>query len=528
MADRSIAQAVWTRHAGKELGLFLCMLRDWSEKKDRHVRQRTQVEIWGDTATARISSITVAGAVYGTNCTVDGYIYVRITANGGNWDVDFYRATGAGGGDKVAHVTNVAASSTTALTADNDSGITGSITLTGSISAEATDRLKLRVIIDYPARVAQVFNQDGSSEDDAFGSDVANDLDEVLAGLAEQGIQAIRAAIARFQCGDENHAGRANKLFEAADTVSYQEAFRSVDGLVTVTRSGAIETMRTSMRDDTDGGEQSVLERVVADGAASFGSNNRGVGAVSAFTPGERLPAGRLVMKCTAGADTNNIDAQRFDGYYAKDEGSDETRIPCGGLIVGRPWTGPGGISFTLTNTISKANDGSNTKLAAASAFSFTGMKNANSDYGTIYVLIKSNGSAWDVFFYSSEEARDAAQGSATDTGLVAMAQGIATGGAFLAAAAGGSGLQVSGQVGSGPSNNDECELALNPFYRQNASLEADTFEIPFTVAAGAGLYQSTLARHGLGELNSASSNPTIPDTYVKAGTFAPVAVTDN
>src|SRR5687767_12757783 len=83
---------------------------------------------YSSTGVRLLTEWALAGVVLsenGRNGDADGRLWVRIAANGPNWDVILYKAKTAQAADKVAEALNVAAGATGTLVAANASGITG-------------------------------------------------------------------------------------------------------------------------------------------------------------------------------------------------------------------------------------------------------------------------------------------------------------------------------------------------------------------------------------------------------------------
>jgi hypothetical protein len=138
----------------RELGVWLRLGRTLEENRRRYSRERIQTRLLGN-VNDYISTISFDGiSNYGTSTDEEGRVYIRIAANGSNWDINVYRSVSAA--NQVATATNVAASGTKALTATNSSGLTGSVTLGGSVSADTSDDIQCLILPDWKRESADL------------------------------------------------------------------------------------------------------------------------------------------------------------------------------------------------------------------------------------------------------------------------------------------------------------------------------------------------------------------------------------
>lgn len=523
--DLSKTQAEWDRLLGRELGsMILAPMREARESYDKFTRERTQIQPL--TQLAYVASLTLSGVDGGNNTSKAGELWIRIAANGGNWDVHIYKAAGASG--EVASVTNVAASGTAALVAQNSSGLSGSLTMAGSVAAVANDLYKVLVVVDYPARLPKVWTQEDAIEEDKLSREIATALYSELAALDLAKIDACRKAITRFMLRSPSPPGsngpnllaRGNVFNRVNETsLSAETATTDGSGNVTRRRSGIFPIMAKNMEDETDGGEQDVVRRVVAASAGVFDSTNDGLGTVASTTPTEKCPIGEWRYECEQGADTGQLGSESFRWNFVATDGSGIS-LSGSGLRVERDYTPPRGMStLRLRRTYTKTGDGSNLNLAAVTTGLFSGETNANTDSGVLYWKIVANGSNWDVEFYKDSSR----------TSLVAKATNVATGAALQATAQNASGLTVTWTVGSAPVASTTGTVDCNAFYTKNANNVPDKFRVTTSITGTPGLYQTILAEELDAMLNSdASGSETIPDDWVKQGTFAPFLALSN
>lgn len=514
MSDLAKTQAAFNHFLEEEFALFLSCLRIMREARDTFRYEREQVSILDNRD--YVTSAVVNGIDYGVNTTQDGQLYVRLTANASNWDVHIYKATGAGGGDEVASVTNLAASATGTLVAANSSGISGTITLGASAAALAADTLILWCKQDIRKR-ARV-KMDGTGSKDSNTLSLIVEMCDAVEASCNGALASIRSFTNRWA----TELGQSGPDFMGRSFAALisDAALTDASGSVTRRRTGFLPELSEAMHDDTTAGEQDVLQRVVAAGAGSFDAANTGLGAVASHTPKEHCPAAVWRFECEAGSDTGDTGSERFSGR-AKVTGTDE-EFSFSGLVVGQQWTGPRGFGpITLTRTKSKTNDGSNNVFAAASGATVTGENDANTDTGTLYVKTEANGSNWDISFFNSSNQ--------TAGDLVAKATNIASSAAFTATPKNGSGLTIAWTLGGTVSAVTNITLDLNPFVTQNSDGVPDSFTVTTSVTGTPGLIQDTIGEELGYSLNSdTSGNESFEDKHMKAGTFVPFAVQDN
>lgn len=525
MADLGKTDAEWTRLLGREFGLCgLAPIRLLREIRDRFRLTRTQVRVMNDVDGNVGGDVTLAGVDPGNNCTELGLFYVRITGSG-PYTVSLYKATGGGGSDLMAQGSG-SAGATVTLSASNSSGVTGTWKLAGSVTAVIDDSLQVQAFVDFLGLLHTVFTEnDGIDDDPHTRAALAAGYATAAARLGEA-VAALEAAIASAFLGNaDNPTGRGNDFAQANESSLITDvATDDGDGNVSRLRGGLLEALRLAMAEETTGSTQYLVKRVASASAGTAASTNQGVGTIASHTPAEKCPAGRITLACVAGVDTGNLGSETFDGYFYITDRDRPT--PITGVRVGKTFYGPNGIGpFTITRTLAKTGDvGSNTDLGAVSGFAVSGERNANTDDGVLYWQIVANGSNWDLSFYKSS--------SKAASSLVAKATNVATGASFTATSQNGSGLQVTGTIGSSPTTTTAGTISLQPFRVTNASGVADKFTITVTVTAGAGRYQTLLAEHFApdgAQLNSTTSgSETISDDYVRANTFAAFAVEDN
>jgi len=521
VANLAKTQAQWTRLLGREIGsLILAPIREFREIEDKYTLERVQVVNLGDTtsATPHITALTFTGVDQGVNTSTEGRLWARFVANGGNWDVTFYTAAGASGA--VAKATNVAASATGTLVAQNSSGLAGSITLGATIAGDITDKHQVLLFVDYPARLPKVLTQIDGVDADQYSRRILSDAYAQIATKQRECISVMIRAAALYALAGKTARGNAfSSTAESALSLDVEEPDDS--GNVARLRTGWLSIISDAMEDEATGGEQDVVRRVIAAAAGVFEAGNDGLGAVASHTPLQRCPIGVWSFECVAGADTGDIGRERFDGYFRATD-IDGPQFTFSGLQIDQQWSGPRGFGpITLTRTKSKTNDGSNNVFAAASGAVITGETNSNTSDGDLFVSTVANGSNWDISFFSASSRHSST--------LVAKATNIAASAVFTATEQNASGLTVSWTLGGTVSATVNITLELNPFSVENAGGVPDKFTVTTTLSGSAGLIQEILADEFLAHLNSdASGSESIPDNYAKQGTFVPFLTRDN
>lgn len=515
MSDLAKTQAQFNHFMEEELCFFLSSARILREVRDTFGLEREQCVILD--GRDYVTGAVINGVDYGVNTTLAGILYVRLTTNGSNFDVHIYLDTGAGSGDEVASVTNLAASATGTLVAANSSGISGTITLGASAAALAADTLRIWCKQDLRKRARVKF--DGTGTKDSNTLTLAVEMCADVKDQIETALATVRAALTRWAT-EKGQSGQAFMGRSLSALIS-DTASGDASGSVSRIRTGFGPELSEAMADNTGGGEQDVVKRVAAASAGVFDGANTGLGAVASHTPLEHCPAATWRFTCVAGADTGNGGSETFNGT-AKYADSDE-EFSFTGLVVGQAWSGPHGFGpITLTRTHSKTNDASNNVFVAATSATVTGANGANTDNGTLHVkTVDAGGGNWDVYFYSSSNR--------TAGDLVASVEGVASGATFVASEKEGSGLTVVWQLGGTESALSTITLKLNFFVVQNGDSVPDTFTITTSVTGTPGLIQTTIGEELDFALNSDTlGSETIEDAHMQAGTFPDFAVQDN
>lgn len=520
MSNLAKTQAEWTRLIGEELaGLILAPIREAREQRDKFSRERFQIVNIGDTtsATPHITALTLTGVDYTANTSTEGRLYVRFVANASNWNITFYTAAGASG--SVATVTNLAASGTAALVAANSSGLGGSITLGATIAGDVTDKHQILVIADYPARLPKVLTQTDSIDDDQFSRRDIAAFYARCAARRQAEITDARAVISQWALSAAGNPVARGNTFTGTNysVLASDTPVEDSSGNVTRSRTGWFYFTKDAMEDEGTGGEQDVVRRVPSAGAGSFDAGNDGAGTVASHTPTELALPGVHTFEVVS----DTLGSERFSHSF-KASDSDLVESTDAGPVVGKLWSGARGFGpITVTRTLSKTNDGSNLRFAAASGCVVTGETSLNTDDGDIYITLVANSTNWDISFFSASSLHSST--------LVAKATNIAASAAFTATEQNSSGLTVSWTLGGTVTAVTNIVLSLSPFKLQNANGVPDKFTVTVTLAASPGLIQTILAEEVGAILNSdTSGSESISDNYAKQGTFVPFITLDN
>lgn len=527
MTDLNRTDAQWKDGLFRKLGLGLRLGRTLLELRDRFREERVQVlNVLDKNANVHADdgSITLAGVKYGINTSEDGKLFMRVTGSG-PYTVSLYKATGGGGSDKVAEG-SAAAGAVATLAEQNSSGLTGTLKLAGSVTAEADDVHYLRPYLDWRSDAKSIF--DGSADipgDDSRALFAFYDLANDLGSSAEAMLARLDTWFSEFlvSSADNTRAYGAEWLDSAEGTLISEASSDGGSGDITRIRSGVLQDLLLAMQDETTGATQYVVRRLLAGGAATADAGNAGSGAIASHTPEAQCPIGTYYITCAAGIGTGDGGAEQFRVTFSSSE--DDTSFAMSELLtIKQSYKGVLGFGpITLTRTLSKTGDGSNLNLSdVSSGWSTTAESEDNTSAGTLYWKVLANGSNWDFSFYKAAAMSDSAD-------LVAKAENIATGATFTATAKLGSGLTVTGQAGSGPVAATSGELRLNFFSVQNASNKPDRLSLAVTqTSTGKGQWLA----HKLLDFKfnaTASGSETIPDGLLgEANTWEPFATEDN
>lgn len=518
MSNLGKTQAEWTRVLAREFFLtFVAPIRLERECLARFTRERCQILVLGDraSATPQIAALTLTGVNPGVNCTGAGKFFCRFVTNGGNFDFRLYTAAGASG--LVAHATNVAASGTSALTADNSSGIGGSVTFGATCVQDITDLLLVYAYKDFPSNLALVFTGADSIDQDNVSREAASAAYLAAADRHRGAIQDLKNGAAAWATARSlDHPVARLNAFAGVDesSLSSETVVRDSSGNVTRRRGGLLPIISDDMADETTGGEQDILQRVIAAGAGVFDAANSGQGTLASHTPSPKCPVGTWTARCV----DDTLGRESFDWTFAANDGSGEG-LTFGGCRVERDFTGPRGFGpVKIRRTYTKTGDDSNLNLAAVTTGIYSSETDQNTVGGVLTWVVAANGANWDYSFY---------KGTAVAGNLVARATNVATGAAINASPYNG-GPTITWTAGSAPVDAATGTITCNQFLVQNANGVQDKLAVMTSVTGTSGIVARILAEVFDATLNSDSSgSESLPDTYAMAGTFAPFLALD-
>lgn len=528
MPDLGRSDAEWARFLGLELGgLVLAPGRDLWEIERKFRLEREQCVVLDSRGTF-VGMVQLSGVRLGVNTSVEGFLYARLTNNGGgpNKDIKLYKATGGSG--EVAAASNVAPGATATLTASNSSGLTGSWPLPNPSAETTDDTLIVMPLVDYQLRASRVL--DGTAEKDvaarAFLIGLYRQVADQIRQIRQAFLTAVQAYFTRVDLRGaaftrESHASMATE----ANT-------QDTSGNRFTSATGFLPFLKLCMQAETTGSEQDVKERAVAAGAGVMDAGNVGQFQVQAHTPREHAKLGRSTWRCVRGVEDDAIGAEQFEGRL-KVAGEDQ-EINLGIAQVGRVCSRVPGIGpFTVERLYTKTGDDDDDNLAATddggdpkvNLVSVSGENNLNTDEGKFYGLVEETDT--DVFsytFWASATARAQRierQIVAKATGVVAEANFVATGYNNFP------NLKIAWQAGDDPVDATEFELHVNPARRERGDGQPDQFTIDITVQ-DEGTFQRLLGEFFGYHLNSdEEGSESISDGYATAGTFPPRAVLD-
>lgn len=513
MSNLALGQTAWNRFM-RELGLWLAMLKCLRNESRRFnaKRNRTQILEINDTL-ASTSEWTLSGVKIGTNTNEDGILYVRITdetPGAGQATVDLYKATGGGGGDKVATGSG-ANGATIALAAANSSGLTGTVKLAAIGASESNDLHRLQVFPDWGLRAPIVWDNTNTADPESNRIFLAT-LPRVES-LVELGITQVENGLREWL------ATRWAQLMQSGQTSPIDTATELTDGLVEITYTGLLEDGRVNMRDEGTPAAQTIVKNVVASGAGSFDSQNQGAGAMAAPSMEEWARPGTLSFSCV----DSTIGAEEFSAALI-DAVTGEAIQSERNLRVKKTFADPilGVRAAVLTRSMALTSGISANFSTTMTDHNITGETADNTNDGVLYLKIVAgtvDPAKFCVEFYkastygTSEIVGRTDEGAANATVAINERKTSGLGGSF--------------KLGSGPTAGHTGTLNLKVFKTKNTNGVPDKFEVAVTVTSR-GEFQDHIAQSFQYALNSAASGAeTIDDSYVSAGTFPAFEVRD-
>lgn len=452
------------------------------------------------TAGARqIVNLSLSGVVLGEtgrNTDAGGRLWVRLTANGGNWDIHIYKAMTAQAGDEVATASDIADDATFTLTAANSSGITGSGKLTASVAAIAADNYALQCYVGFAEYARQVFN--GTQQEDG---DCLKEFTSAVGSLATS----IEGAIARLNRLNEKGAflKQTGRIWQApSDEPFLNKKTENNDDVISVLADGVFERMRNNW--DLNTTEQKVAVNTIAAAAVTEQVVGGGDIAVTFGTPGPNLEPGLLQGVCVE----DTLPNQRFKITFTPTDGTG----PISGrnlLTVGKVWDDPDiPIQVTAVNVYAKggADGGDDNDVAAANLCQFINPTADNTIDGLLYWKVTGSTGAWITSFYKDSGF----------TQLVAVSPATAANAAYTATQQNRSGLTVTWTVGSAPTTAANGTIDMQPLKKGSSTTVPDQFTSVISRSALGRIQDSARRYHGWKYFQG--SGPTFADTFIDKG----------
>jgi hypothetical protein len=430
------------------------------------------------------------------NVTDGGRLWIRITANGGNWDIHIYKALAAA--NEVATATNVAAGAVATLTAANSSGLTGTCTLAASIAAVAGDTYSIKVHLGWAEMDRQIYaslNGTNHQEDGAILAEQAAVNDECARRLA--------ALVTR--CHDSaksaNMLTQVGRIWRIPSNIPFLDIrTENDDGTISVFADGVFERMRQNWSDNTT--VQKVPVSTCAAGAASYAGTNSGASATTVGTLGDNIEPGTIQAVCVK---DDPLGAPEFEVTFTPTDGT-EPKIGQNNLTVNKVWTDPEiPVSLSVVPTYAKTgDDGDHTDIAAVSFITeISGLTSSNSDDGKLYGIAVASGAAFIYKFYSDSSR----------TKLVAQSTAVANDTSFSASSQNRSGVTVGWKSGSAVVDQDTFTVDVQPHKVGTATTPPDSFTVAITQSAK-GELQDCARRYYNWKFNEGAA-PTFADTFL-------------
>lgn len=511
----------------RRLFAVLSLAREKIEQRDKVAKRRLQVRLAADPKGNTDGEIVVEGnPVPGVNTTTALKLIARVTASSDPRTVTWYKATGAGSGDKVAEGTGNAGTTVT-MDEENGSGISGSHPIAGTIDPDDDDTHVIELYPDWRAYFAGVYDGTDPESEDLKSLQAIGDTLDRMEGLHDELVtEAVNLLIKLFVGDPENRNERpyGSKFLRQSFTALLTDtAVDDGGGAVARRRGGALDALVAAMEDEATGSTQTILRRVVAAAAAVAASSNTGQLTLGSHTPEAHMPTGVVRLTCVAGLGTGAGGSEQLRVEWASDV-DDRTKVYTRPMRIGQSYRGEDGFGgangITPQRVFSKTGDDSHLHLSAVSAnWSIANESEQNTAAGDLTCKVVADDTNFIFEFYRSAN---------TVSGeLVARSPAVAAGAAFVATARNQSRLQINGKAGSAPVDGTTVTLHLN-FLVLN-----DSWTIAVTLSEE-GLISRLLAKlpilggNGYRLNGAASSSELLSDDYVRANTFPAFSAEDN
>lgn len=444
-----------------------------------------------------IAGVKIADGV--RNLDASGSLWVRVTANAGNWDIHVYKAVGAA--SEVMTATNVAAGAVATLAQANSSGLSASCTLSASVMAAiAADTYRLQVYLGFPEYDRQIF--DGSQQEDGrIQGEQSNINASVGASLGSLLTTLNRSA------ETTNYLLQIGRIWALPGNLDYLDKTpTNNEDVVTVTVDGVLPRENQNWADNNSGGAlpQSVLQQTFSASGVTYASGNVGQGVLTVGAVGANIKAGRVDLVCSQ----DTLPSQRFSVTFTPTDGTSPI-VGANLLTVGASWTDPE-IPVTLSLVPTYTTTGSTLNIATvANITAITGVTSDFSNAGILYGKVVQSGSGFIYQFYADSGY----------TLLVAQSPIVAAATAFMATEQNHSGITVGWKSGSAPVDQYTFNVNIQPFTKGSSTVIADSMNFTISQTA-AGRIQDMMRRYHDYKF-AQSASPTFPDSLLdKGGAF--------
>lgn len=447
----------------------------------------------------------------GCNCTGSG-----VLSTGGNVSICtvlLYTATGATGlvaqgqGAYTASGTN-----TITLTAQNASGLSGTVAVGVLAASETADTHYLTVFADFIVNARNVFNGTQIEHGAMLADFRAAEINAQAS--VKSAISTLQAAMTKFL------STRVSRTINSAQPSLINLNVTNSSGVITTNYSGALEDLRADMADETTPSAQTVLKNVLSAGAATFPATNDGKATLTGPTLSEFAYAGTITATCTDATFGNEQFALTQRVTLTNAIINSKTNV-----MIDKAYADPnlGILSMTLSRLLT-LTAGAAADFGSMNNYSLTGLNSSNVDSNqNLYVKVIAgvvDNTKWIIQLYNASSyasgslVSQSAEAAANATGVVLSAQN-------------GSNLTGTCAIGSGPTAGHTGTIACNGWKTKNSQKNiADSWTVTVSQTS-AGEIQDLVRVLLNYYLNSASSNPTIPDGLASAGTFPPYVVRD-
>jgi hypothetical protein len=181
--------------------------------------------------------------------------------------VALYKAAGGGGTDLMAQ--GIAAYATTfALTAQNSSGLSGSVVVATLSGSESDDKHRLRLFPDFLVRARSIFDGTKPEHGALLGSIIStfSRMQASIVGAQNQWQTVLNSFT----------ADRMANFLGSSQKSPVTQGTSNSNGAITLVTTGILEDLRADMVDETTAGAQKVVKNVVTSAAPVADAHNTG------------------------------------------------------------------------------------------------------------------------------------------------------------------------------------------------------------------------------------------------------------